>query len=221
MQTVEERISQVGQIHYYLSTRFPVHDEKGQLIGSGTLSTEMTEQKQLEDDLRQTQLELEEMAMLDPLTRACSRASFYEKAEFEVLRHRRYLHTLSILILDIDQFHLVEERFGHEIGDQTLVRLVGLIREVLRDTDIVCRLERDRFAIIAQETDTHEAYSLAKRLLKAVREEEFYRVEALTAGIGLAQLVEGDETSAVIGRALEALSQAKSEGKNRIVVNDM
>ncbi len=218
---VEESIPRTDGLHHFLSTIFPVHDEAGQLIGTGTISTDITSHKRLEQDLKQTHTELQEMAMYDHLTGACSRSSFYEKCTFEVVRHRRYRHPFSLLVVDVDQFRTVNDRFGYSIGDQTLVRVVGVIKDLLRDTDTICRLDGEEFAVLATETDIDGARILAKRIAEAIRTEEFPLVEALTACVGVTQCIQGDGFDSLLARTTDALRQAKSEGKGRVVLRDV
>ena len=144
-----------------------------------------------------------------------------EKVEAELLRHSRYHHSLSLLSIDIDYFRQVNERFGHAAGDRTLIRVVAIIEEVMRDTDCLFRSGDEEFSIVAPETDIEGGDGLAKRIMKALREEEFDLIQTLTASMGVTEMVEGDDLALVIKRLDEALGEAKNEGRNRIVVRSI
>ena len=220
-QTFEEGIIQEDGVHHPISTTFPVYGDDNELLGTGTISTDITEQKLLERDLKHSQQALQEMVAQDQLTGTGSRKAFFEKVEAELLRHSRYHHSLSLLSIDIDYFRQVNERFGHAAGDRTLIRVVAIIEEVMRDPDCLFRSGDEEFSIVAPETDIEGGDGLAKRIMKALREEEFDLIQTLTASMGVTEMVEGDDLALVIKRLDEALGEAKNEGRNRIVVRSI
>lgn len=219
--TFEEGVLQEDGAHHYISTTFPVYDDSNTLLGTGTISTEITEQKHLEQDLKHSQTALQQMVMQDQLTGAYSRKAFYEKLEEEILRHSRYHRPLALLMFDLDHFKQVNIRFGHAVGDQTLKRVVSLVGEVLRDTDFICRIGSEEFAVVAPETHIEGGEELAQRILQALRNEEFYLVQSLTASIGVTEMIEGDDLDQVIRRLDGALDEAKSAGRNCVAVSSI
>ncbi len=219
--THEERRTEADGLHYDLTTRFPVRDGDGKMIGSGCISTEVTDQKRLQQDLERSQSELEEILLHDQLTGACSRHSFYERAEVEIMRHRRYHHPVVFLLIHVDHLKQLNNQFGYQLGDQTLVMVVERIRSILRDTDVVCRISGGEFAVIASETDVPGGEQLGTRILDAIRFEPFPVVQLVTVSVGVASVIEGDDLDLVMQRVAEATAKARAQGGNCVVAEDL
>lgn len=217
---VEERMVEEDGVHTYLATCFPVHDEAGNVIGTGTFSTDITDRKRLEQDLRAAEAERLSLAQQDLLTNTFSRKFFYERLEAELLRLNRYHRPLSLLLIDLNQFGAVNRRFGHRIGDQVLVEVVAALNECLRETDLLCRFEGNTFAVVALETDQPGALVLAERVQEALRKTTFSWVETITATIGLLQVAEESEIDWVIAELVTVLEQAKGGGHSQILVSE-
>jgi diguanylate cyclase (GGDEF)-like protein/PAS domain S-box-containing protein len=219
--TQEEHCVVNDGLRHYLTTRFPVRDGDGEMIGSGCIATEITDRKRLQQDLERSRSELQEALLHDQLTGACSRHSFYERAQVEIMRHRRYHHPVVFLLLHVDHLKQLNKRYGYQLGDQTLTLVVERIRTILRDTDVVCRIGGGEFAVIASETDVAGGELLAMRLLDAIRFEPFPVVQLVTVSIGVSSVIEGDDLDLVMQRVGEAALQARTEGGNRVVAEDL
>jgi diguanylate cyclase (GGDEF)-like protein len=120
-------------------------------------------------------------------------------------------------MLDLDDFKQVNDEFGHQKGDQVLVKLADVIRTTIRAMDIAGRYGGEEFAVILPETDAAAAAESAERLRRAV--ESAYRQEVqVTASIGVACYpTDGDDVDALVQSADDALYQAKAAGKNRVI----
>ncbi len=221
VRVTEEQVVEADGLHYFLVTRFPVHDGEERVIGTGCISTEITDRRRLQQDLQKSQDQLHEQLVYDRLTAAFSRDTFYQRAELEVVRHRRYHHPVVILAIEVDRFKALSDRYGHQLADDTLVALVERIQDVLRDTDAICRLGDVEFAVIAPETEVDGGEKLARRILNAIRQEPFPVVQLVTVSVGVARAIEGDDLDQLLGRAESALTQAREEGGNRAVVEDL
>lgn len=114
--------------------------------------------------------ELQRLATIDPLTGVFNRRQFFESGRQEFLRARRYDKTLSLLMLDIDYFKVVNDRWGHPTGDRVLVALAEIISAIVRDQDAVGRLGGEEFAAILPETELSGALASAERLRAAVEQ---------------------------------------------------
>lgn len=198
-------------IPYYFTGRRTLLGDKPYLVGLGT---DITARKVLE-------AELERQAHEDSLTGTATRRYFLELAEKELARTRRYGCPLSFLMLDIDQFKAINDRFGHGAGDRVLRYLAGTYRQTLRTVDIVGRIGGDEFAIILPETGRDQAHEVAQRLRQAIAELEIPldggRVLRCTASIG-ASTLDGalDSIDELFRRADEALYRAKTAGRDRV-----
>ena len=162
---------------------------------------------------------VEELSLTDPLTRLWNRRHFESQLEHEVQRAQRYRKPLTLLILDLDRFKNVNDRFGHPEGDRVLRVISQMVRDSFRKTDIVCRYGGEEIAVIAPETTLKEAMILAERTRERISQTvipvtgEPFRI---TVSIGLASLrndVDGTG-SELMATADTALYRAKAEGRN-------
>ncbi len=162
------------------------------------------------------------LATLDPLTGAYNRRTFHETAERELSRARRAGQPLSIIMLDLDHFKVVNERHGHKIGDEVIKCLADIIRSQLRKEDMLVRFGGEEFCVMLPAVPGPGAVVVAGRIRKAVDADPLVidgREITLTVSAGVAaRLDEGPESiDELLGRADEALALAKQRGRNRVV----
>ena len=131
---------------------------------------------------------------------------------------------VSMVMLDIDNFKLINDTYGHASGDEVLKAVANVLSQGTRESDVSGRLGGEEFAIILTETDLTAAQELIERLRKKVEQTciHFKGQEiSVTASFGVAKLdTESDNFDKLIDRADYALYQAKKEGRNRVVIND-
>ncbi len=168
--------------------------------------------RELEELLHQ----MHELARTDELTRLPNRRYLMEQIQGHVRLRDRDDAPLSLLLLDLDDFKQVNDRYGHQTGDEVLVDLARIIESVVRLSDIPGRWGGEEFLILCPNTDLHGACDLAGRLRKAVADHAFSHGLRLTLSIGCAEHREGEAADHLIGRADKALYAAKDKGKNRV-----
>lgn len=180
------------------------------------VSTDITARKRLERAL-------ELQANTDSLTGLDSRAHFLDVAGKALARLRRHPAPMALVMLDLDHFKRVNDRYGHEVGDRVLVAFARVCRQNLREIDLMGRLGGEEFAVLLPDTGGAQAREVVERLLGAVAAVEL-RVDGrppirMTASAGLAICGEGDgNMDALLNRADAALYEAKRLGRNRLVV---
>ena len=165
---------------------------------------------------------LEGLATTDALTKLYNRRHFESAARAELARFQRYFRPLSILILDVDHFKSVNDRFGHAVGDTVLNVVADACRSIKRASDIAARIGGEEFAILLPETNEEAARSFAERLRKEIAEcapiahgEKL----ALTASVGVAVATRHTtRVNALLQAADEALYRAKRAGRNQVCV---
>jgi diguanylate cyclase (GGDEF)-like protein len=165
--------------------------------------------------------ELEKLATTDGLTSLINRRHFDALAHAEWVRFQRYGRPLSLMLLDIDKFKTVNDRFGHDAGDLVLKAVAETCKANKRQTDVVARFGGEEFVLLLPETDEAAAEVAAERLRKAIQEQTHALPGAnleVTASIGIAGASLGMATFEVmLKRADQALYDAKSTGRNRVV----
>jgi diguanylate cyclase (GGDEF)-like protein len=169
-------------------------------------------------DLTEAYRKLEFVAIHDRLTGLYNRIRLDEKLSQEIKRARRYGSLISVVLLDIDHFKDVNDRYGHLVGDQVLKRLGSVIAGSLRETDMGGRWGGEEFLLILPETRVEQAVQLAERVRQGFAAEVFEfdgEQLSLTASCGVAQYCKDDDTEALFSRADRALYRAKHDGRNR------
>ena len=168
------------------------------------------------------ELRLRHLAATDPLTDIANRRSLFDAAGGEMQRAQRYGDPFSIIMIDIDHFKRINDRFGHAAGDSVLIEFAGLCARTCRtDLDIAGRVGGEEFAILMPGTTLEGAFGFAERLREAISEAAF-QVEGtpvpITASFGVAAYEAGDDSVAdAFKRADDALYKAKAAGRNTVI----
>ena len=165
--------------------------------------------------------ELQKLATTDALTGMANRRHFLALADAEWNRFQRYQRPLSLLMVDIDHFKMVNDRFGHDAGDEALTLITEACRERQRASDIVGRIGGEEFALLLPETDLAQAVVVAERIRAAVLARPFVMEKfavPLTVSIGVAAAtLSMSGIGALMKAADRALYDAKAQGRNRVV----
>ncbi len=166
--------------------------------------------------------ELRRLSVTDPLTGIANRRQIMLLGENEFIRALRYKSNVSVLMIDIDHFKMVNDSYGHPTGDRVIQHLAHSMVTNLRSFDIVGRLGGEEFVVVLPETNSDGASKLANRLREIIELSDTIKSDTgeqvrFTISIGGASLKEGDSTfSSILGRADKALYHAKSKGRNRV-----
>jgi diguanylate cyclase (GGDEF)-like protein len=148
-------------------------------------------------------------ALTDPLTGLANRRSLLSRIDYEIARHSRSQGTFALIMLDLDGFKLLNDRFGHPTGDDLLRDVAGALRRAVRDQDTVARIGGDEFCVLAPETDEPGTDRLLSRINTAVARVTA-GVDALAASAGAASFPEdGTNPQAILQAADERLLAAK------------
>ncbi|HVL02013.1 MAG TPA: diguanylate cyclase [Dongiaceae bacterium] len=172
-------------------------------------------------ELEHANRKLAELSATDALTGLKNRRFFDEAFALECKRSTRFLEQLAVLLIDIDHFKMINDTYGHPVGDQVLAQVAQIMRtKVRRDTDTVARYGGEEFVIILPSTDTAGALQVADTILRTVRSQPFVVGELtlpLTVSIGVAALTLPDAQSAqnILEQADVALYQSKQSGRDR------
>ena len=179
------------------------------------LGSQLREIESLQESLR-------EQAIRDPLTQLHNRRFLDETVELEFHHADRFSETLSIILLDIDYFKEINDRYGHTAGDACLVTLANLLQQHCRRSDITCRYGGEEFILVLPNTNTEGAEQHAEELRHLVENEVFTVDEheiKFTISLGISSYpAHGADYRQIINKADEALYVSKRTGRNRVTV---
>lgn len=156
------------------------------------------------------------LTITDPLTLIYNYRQFVQSLNYEIKRCQRSQGNLCMIMMDIDDFKLYNDTFGHPEGDALLKDIGRILKSQLRETDIVCRYGGDEFALILPDIAADGARTAAEKIRRVVENTSFQM--KVTLSLGIAAYTPGLVQSELILKADRALYQAKHEGKNRIAV---
>ncbi|MCK6546599.1 diguanylate cyclase [Myxococcota bacterium] len=186
------------------------------------LERTQAELRELNTRLEAANVLLERLATTDALTGLANRRKLMERLDQELAKSRRYDERVSLVLLDVDHFKRINDRFGHPVGDRVLAELAELIQERARETDLAARIGGEEFAVLLSSTGREGATELAEDLRERVEAHAFEGVGRVTVSLGVATHVPekrkaGDPPSSkLFAAADQALYRAKGEGRNRV-----
>ncbi len=208
-----------------------IRDADGIVRGTLLSLDDITALAQRTAELQQTMQELEAsrsavetqneqlrfLATRDPLTACLNRRAFFEQFEQHWRQRQRYGHELACIMVDVDHFKSINDRFGHAVGDEVLQRVSEVLRSLARDTDHVCRYGGEEFCILLPHIGVEGAAIAAERYRKAIEELTFTQL-SVTASLGCSgDPIDVPTMHALLEQADRALYEAKRSGRNRVV----
>lgn len=161
---------------------------------------------------------LEYQASHDKLTGLFNRNRFDEIYTKEIKRARRYENDLSIIIFDVDDFKMVNDTYGHQVGDEVLKEMSQIMLNSVREQDITVRWGGEEFLVLLPQTNLEGAILAADKIRIAINEHSFTdKSLTITGSFGVAQLLDEDSEKDFISRADKFLYEAKKTGKNKVI----
>lgn len=180
------------------------------------------DKERLEALVQERTHEIELLSKTDALTGLWNRGYLEEMMDMEFKRARRYVHDMTMLVIDLDHFKKINDNYGHLGGDEVLRQISGRIMQCLRETDFVGRYGGEEIAVILSETDIDTALDIAEKIRSVIAEEpvSFNEVQIpVTASIGISTLrAEHEDYEEIFSEADDALYTSKNSGRNRVTV---
>ena len=180
------------------------------------LSKQIKQRELVEQTLHTVNQQLEKLARTDSLTSVHNRRSIQEIGREFDAESKRYKTSYSVIMLDIDYFKDVNDRYGHHVGDKVLQEVANLISEQMRETDYIGRWGGEEFVILSKLTNLKDSKNYAQRLRKAVAEQEIDPIGNITISLGVSAHRRDEKFEDVVRRADKALYTAKDKGRNRV-----
>lgn len=225
-----ERLQTATGLMDCVTIRFPVRDSSGSIVGIGFVGQKSSGDRlgafEIQEALEHAQKTIGELQLLleqmklqaaaESITGVLNRRQIEEGIRLEMARMERYNHPFSLVFIDIDHFKLINDSFGHAIGDQVLKEFCQIILSRKRTTDMLGRWGGDEFLLLLPNTGRASARLVSERIRVAIERHHFPGVGRSTASFGISSVRRNDITSDMIARAETALHAAKQQGRNRI-----
>jgi putative two-component system response regulator len=170
------------------------------------------------DRMTQYSLQLEFDVLTDCLTGIANRRAFDYELRRRLVDWNRQRNPLCLLMMDVDHFKLTNDRYGHQAGDAALIEIANILKQSVRELDLVARIGGEEFAVILPYSTTKDCLVVAERAREAISKRiiEFRPHEfRISASAGVAEVADGDDAELLIRRADAALYRAKQGGRNR------
>ena len=209
----------LDNLNDYMSIRYTLENLMGGLEQEVKKRTadlmEANNHLQAEIDAKQAaEHNLRMISTTDYLTGVYNRMQGQRCIDDLINMYNRYKQVFSLLLIDIDNFKGVNDHFGHDIGDKTLITMTRSILQILRNTDTLARWGGEEFMVIIPNCDLESAFYVAEKIRKYVSTVYFEGAQHITISIGVSQISPGDDSETVAKRADENLYKAKRAGKN-------
>ena len=208
-----------GELFAKLQTVNAVRDEAGQVLRYVALFSDITA-------LKAHQEQLEHVTHHDPLTHLPNRVLLVDRLQQAMVRAQRQRQHVAVVALDLDSFQLVNDRYGHALGDRLLIQLAARLKQSLREVDTLARLGGDEFVLVLPDLQSFESVQpVLERLQLGVAQPVVVEGQSLsvTASMGVSWFVGGEaggDADQLLRQASHAMFQAKQAGKNRVLVFD-
>lgn len=207
-----------GTYRWVLDRGQALWNRNGDVLRVAGSFTDITDRKRYEQQLQEAKGKLEELAMRDGLTGLKNRRAFQERFEMEYERASRYGIPLSVVLLDVDNFKLYNDAFGHPAGDTVLRIVAEILSNVIRDTDFVARYGGEEFILLLPHTSMEAALQVAERCRLDIAHYHWPK-RSVTASLGVSTLYAGINISSeeLVKAADDALYASKSAGRNLVI----
>ncbi len=218
-----------GVYHWFLENIVPRFDDSDRFVGLIGSLVDITSLKQaeealsrsnqrLEQEVARRTRELEELLLTDPLTGVGNRRFLVERLRAEVAKSRRHHQPLSVVFTDLDHFKQINDRYGHSGGDEVLCHVAELLKDSLRNEDMIGRFGGEEFVMLLTATPLEQALLVAERIRVSLGTTPT-SLEActVTASFGVAELNPGESAEELLNRSDRALYAAKEAGRNCVM----
>lgn len=191
-----------GSFYWVESTVSPIFED-GNMIAYTSVRQDITNKKLVE-----------EISITDQLTSLYNRRKIEDVFVEQIQRAQRYNETFCVVILDVDHFKSVNDNYGHDVGDMTLIDIAKVLKLSVRNTDIIGRWGGEEFIIITINTALEETLTLCEKIRENIQNHKFKDIGQKTASFGVSMFKQLDTQNSLIKRADEALYDAKAAGRN-------
>jgi diguanylate cyclase (GGDEF)-like protein/PAS domain S-box-containing protein len=188
----------------------PLFTLERKVLGAVINAVDITKNREMEEKLKK-------LYVTDQLTGIFNRVKFCEALDEEIKKLKTSRDAnLSIIMFDIDHFKKVNDTYGHDVGDEVIKKLVGVVRGCIRESDTFARWGGEEFMVLLPNADLENAYYLAERIRLKIEKSHFEQAGTVTCCFGIAEFFPDDTVDRFTKRVDKALYKAKQRGRNRV-----
>jgi len=199
-----------SELYYEEITITPIMDSDNNIQNFVSTSQDISERIKMQEKLNK-------LATIDSLTRLYNRHKTNENIDAEMSRVHRYEGAFSIAMIDIDHFKLINDKYGHDVGDSVLKELATLVTSIIRISDSFGRWGGEEFILLLPHTNEEQSLILTQKLIDAIANYKFKGVSQVTISIGVSVYIDNEKKETLLKRIDEALYEAKDGGRNRVI----
>ncbi|MBR6959306.1 MAG: GGDEF domain-containing protein [Clostridiales bacterium] len=217
----EELVLDDETIRYFMASKYPLYDDKGEIIGTWGISRDITDHLKLENDLQQSLVKLSRLARVDDLSGLYNRRYFYEKLDkmSSFYSDRKEEGNFALVVIDVDDMTSINDRYGQQNGDLFLRTIASIMLSSCRKPDTCFRTGGDEFAVILPGCDKIHALGIAKRIVEAVAGTPVRldgdEVGRITISAGVVAFDKDSNLEEFLATAERKLNKSKRNGKNQ------
>lgn len=204
-------------VWYYDRGKVTKRNEKGEAIVVSGIAFDISNNKIMENKLKESNEKLLQLATTDELTSAYNRRFMIKKINDEIERYNRNKLTFSLIMFDIDKFKTINDNFGHEVGDVVLKSVVEVIMKRIRKTDFLSRWGGDEFIVLLPNTNTLSAVKVAGNIKDELNNMLIKEIGTITASIGVSEYYDGHSIKDSIKKVDNLMYKAKFAGGNCVM----
>ncbi len=200
---------------YYDRGKITKRDDKGKPLVVSGIVFDISKNKEIEEELKIANEQLQNLLIHDELTKVYNRRFLFQELD-RILNNIEERDSFSIMLFDVDHFKMVNDKYGHEIGDIVLFEICRIVEKIISEKGKLCRWGGEEFIILLNNMNLKSTIEIANNIREAIERKKFEKCGHVTASFGLTTYKNGEDINSIIRRIDQLMFDAKKAGRNCI-----